>query len=429
MPQRKRKKIVNYNNKVSKAHHKNEFLKKFKYLINSCSGENIYSLIPRKEQDIIYAIRFYSIKVISEKGLEVPNSVIEVVKWALNLEMKRVKVKLNDMIPEMYIADWMTVGMTVITYKSILAEGLFPGVEKLMKALEDFPDYTDVVEAVWKSVFNCLLNIDCYISNSNSVQYWLEFAIEERPENTFCRQNLVILHGQKPETIQVLIDGNPRPATRLGFGVPNTGVDWVFLKASELNYDGPFTGLQLPVYFQSHALKRLYERLDSLTESMSHFLMNNSFKEAKIIFDHENRPLLECSIGGIKVGYFRIEIIDGIVLIKTFLFLTNNGTPEGLKLEKLTGLKKLDRKYLAIDKMSTFLSSNIGQDPDINKLLIDSGCESLVALYNDLSKVLKTPERDNLSEKIKKYLTPILPEQEALSLTPCMSSTCVSGGV
>ena len=52
-----------------------------------------------------------------------------------------------------------------------------------------------------------------------------------------------------------------------------------------------------------------------------------------------------------------MDIIEGKIVIRTFLFVTNNGTPEGKKLAQITGLQKLDKKYLALDKLSTFMTS------------------------------------------------------------------------
>jgi hypothetical protein len=41
---------------------------------------------------------------------------------------------------------------------------------------------------------------------------------------------------------------------------------------------------------------------------------------------------------------------EGKLVIRSFLFLTNDGTPEGWKLRALTGLAKRDKKYLEIEK-------------------------------------------------------------------------------
>jgi hypothetical protein len=105
-----------------------------------------------------------------------------------------------------------------------------------------------------------------------------------------------------------------------------------------------------------------------------------------------------------KAGYFRVDVIDGKIVIRTFLFVTNNGTPEGQRLGKITGLQKLDKKYLAIDKLSTFMTSDIGQNENIKKIFIDSGCQCLLDLYEQShSLATNTPKRFD-SELMLKYI-------------------------
>ena len=104
-----------------------------------------------------------------------------------------------------------------------------------------------------------------------------------------------------------------------------------------------------------------------------------------------------------KIGYFVANIVDGCVFIRTFLFITNTGTPEGKRLEKLTGLKKLDKKYLAIDRMSTFMNSDLAENPEIQKLLANSNCQSVIDLYY-VQKDIFTADKSASAEKILKYL-------------------------
>ncbi len=88
-----------------------------------------------------------------------------------------------------------------------------------------------------------------------------------------------------------------------------------------------------------------------------------------------------------KAGYFRFDVVGNIIVVKTFLFLTNSGTPEGDLLAKNTGLKVLDMKYLTIDKLSTFMSSDIANNVQINKIFTDAGCQSLFELYAKVADI------------------------------------------
>jgi hypothetical protein len=52
----------------------------------------------------------------------------------------------------------------------------------------------------------------------------------------------------------------------------------------------------------------------------------------------------------------------------------------------MTGLGKLDKKYLAIDKLSAFMSSDIRSNESVMQLLRKSGCECLLDLHQNLKK-------------------------------------------
>jgi hypothetical protein len=167
----------------------------------------------------------------------------------------------------------------------------------------------------------------------------------------------------------------------------------------------------MPVYIQSHAQQRLAERLDCLEQGYVEFFVYNSLKNLKYFKDKNGNPLIEYNYFGFKTGYLRADIHHGKIIIRTFLFLTNNGTPEGEKLNEFTGLSKLDHKYLNIDKLSTFMSADIRNNIEVKDIFVRAGCKSLfdidanfifdtkhgtnpVAAMN-LSKYIKMPETES----------------------------------
>lgn len=61
------------------------------------------------------------------------------------------------------------------------------------------------------------------------------------------------------------------------------------------------------------------------------------------------------------------------MVIRTFLFLTADDTPEGQILRELADFKKLDKKYRAIDKLSTFFSKDLRSNKLAKELFIEAG--------------------------------------------------------
>jgi hypothetical protein len=131
------------------------------------------------------------------------------------------------------------------------------------------------------------------------------------------------------------------------------------------------------VYVQSHALNRLAERLDGVEPGVLHFSIYSSLSEPKVSKSRSGFLMFKYEIFGNKAGYLLGEVVDDKIVIKTFLFLTNAGTPEADKLKAATGLMKEDIMYLDIDKLSTFVYSDIAGNDRIRQLFIDAGCESL----------------------------------------------------
>jgi hypothetical protein len=185
-----------------------------------------------------------------------------------------------------------------------------------------------------------------------------------------------------PEKKHVTIGDKTRPAARVGWPFANIGVQWASIKPASLGISNTFSELPLDVYIQAHALQRLSERIDSLPGCMAQQNLFFSLINVKSQKDIHGNILIEYRISDIKAGYLRADIINGIVLIRTFLFLTHDGTPESQKLKELYGLQRSDTGYFLLDKLSTFLASDIHQDEEAKKIFIQAGFGRLFDLYD-----------------------------------------------
>lgn len=107
---------------------------------------------------------------------------------------------------------------------------------------------------------------------------------------------------------------------------------------------------------------------------------------------------------GMKLGYFIVEAREGIVTIRTFLFLTNDGTPEGDKLRKHLGLAQEDKQYTGLDRLSTFLLSDIRKDQELCEVLHKTGCG--VLLDADLQRMARAGkvQQTRSAASIRRYL-------------------------
>ncbi|PRD56299.1 hypothetical protein [Sphingobacterium gobiense] len=167
------------------------------------------------------------------------------------------------------------------------------------------------------------------------------------------------------------------------------------VKPSQLGITDVENEIALPLYAQQHALDRFEERALFPRGYVQTFLGFIFSQDQPRTVVRKRHILLECCIGPFKVGYFVVSLHEDKWLIRTFLFLTNEGTPEGNKLKKLTQLERLDTKYLMLDRMHAFLTYDISGDRDLRKIFTKSGCESILEYADELNKnggELKSPE-------------------------------------
>lgn len=137
---------------------------------------------------------------------------------------------------------------------------------------------------------------------------------------------------------------------------------------------------ELKVCIQKHALDRLEDRIGVVT-GMMHFSVYVSMKGNHTINHPQgSSSLVEYQIHGKKLGYLVCSVHDEKIIIRTFLFLTNDGTPEGKKLFELSKLELLDKQYLGIDTLEGFIKFEIAEDPVLKELFTQTGCESLLNL-------------------------------------------------
>ena len=97
--------------------------------------------------------------------------------------------------------------------------------------------------------------------------------------------------------------------------------------------------------------------------------------------------LVEASDLGAKVGYFVAEVYPEFIFVKTFLFLTMQGTPEARCLRRKLGLSRSDIEYFKLDNFFTLACSDLGEDPELRRALAECGCDYLLDLSNPRKQV------------------------------------------
>ena len=130
------------------------------------------------------------------------------------------------------------------------------------------------------------------------------------------------------------------------------------------------TIVKLPVYVQNHALHRIRQRLDCMDNSYVNTVFSLSFMLPKFITASNGQRMIRAiDLSGKPVGYFPFLKQDGAILLLSFLPLSSPITPEGSVLYKELGIKIDDSKYIGLDKLSFYISTDFDTVPKLKQAL------------------------------------------------------------
>ena len=210
----------------------------------------------------------------------------------------------------------------------------------------------------------------------------------------------VSFRAANPRVRHIVDDGKPRRAYQACLPLGEHEILWHEWEASVL---GLSSGERLPVYVQSHAIDRLCSRLETRSElEFALFALLKSVESPRVVKRPFDVTWLEARTPlGRKVGYFLVKSVDGVALVKTFLFLTMEGTPESERLYSMLGARRDDIEYLELDKLATFLRPDVVNDKELAKIFGDCGCGQLLDIHDEAYS--DEPDRGDAKD-IKRYL-------------------------
>jgi|GEM_PF-6825254 len=236
--------------------------------------------------------------------------------------------------------------------------------------------------------------------------FWAVPTIRSLLDGRRCLQ--IEIGMASPQRIEVITRNHgPRVAFRCG-EMNGRGIQWLTWPATAV---GKKDCVQdFPVYIQKHAIDRVHERVSiPLQEGMARelwqfhvrFFMARSLAEPHYVRNNPNGMLIEYQFFGYRLGYFVAQLLSDKVVITTFLFLTMHGTPEAEMLRQKLRLTRPDIEHTFLDELSTFVCSDIRNDPILVHVIKECGCGSLV----ELGRHLVSGERlADFARELKKYL-------------------------
>jgi len=382
------------------AKHKRDYLSRLKMVCDKLVGPDWFELIPAVDLDIIYEKRYPSLTI-----KMAPGSVIDAARWQVYRET--LSTLLSD--PAFHIVEqniplktMLSEGLTLIHFVSMMAKNRFPRSEELRAVFKPFLITTNSYYGDISDQLATLL----FLMDVRNGNYREGFIHADRTQtnigNVQATANTIFVHSIKPIIDKVIIEGNKREIIAVNRFVPRGISLQVKFKPSAIGLQCD-TDETLPLYIQRHALQRLDERLGLQANNVHAHLFFSLFDQPVNYVLGNGCTLIEFNMYEYKVGYLVTILHDDKLVIRSFLFLTNDGTPEGRKLRALTGLAKRDKKYLEIDKLSTFTAYRIHEDEELSALFREAGCGSLLDAKSLQAIAAEyTPDRDKSA--LNKYI-------------------------
>ncbi|MBP1638774.1 MAG: hypothetical protein H6Q17_357 [Bacteroidetes bacterium] len=379
---------------------KNRFFSVFRTVCNEVGGEGVMELLNPLFLDVLYRFRMLDPKIVNGSYPGLTERDMCEIRKGFNRMIHLFTVQITEKLT-VTLFDYLTVVVSLQTYQKFDCKYNHEFNQR-MSAIMDPSIKTNGDHMICVVLEMLCLDLFDYSATIS----WGDFNYEHKKDKNQSFIPVFYLHGevQNPRTFNTS-DGK-RQAYRLSWfehigGPFGRKIDAGVLGLSDKQSDTP-----IDVYIQQHAINRMNERLDCLSKSEIYLMLDASFRSSIVLYTGDRRYLIEYRIFDSKIGYMLGEYVDGILLLKTFLFVTNNGTPEGRKLYELYGLGKLDKKYLMLDKLSSYIRSDIGNNEKLKSLFEQIGCAGLLNIEEDV-QMLAASRKGNAhldSNKILAYL-------------------------
>ena len=400
MSKQKRKQTSPQQLKQQEAESKKRFNQKIKEFFTILGQPELFAMLTPELLGKLYLFKISPPIVEFDLNINIEASEIKKVKDALYESLKLYPVTIENEAFELNCYDYLTTGLTIYMHlfydtteqlpvAKLIRERINPSIFNLFseKKIDDTISVFDLVISTGLSKLN---------GNFYSLTYDWKTVNKNHMATVFT------FHEIKNLKTDVAIDGIIRPVYRVGWAVRGQFIP-TSVNRDSLGLNPKHYPQEIEVYVQNHALNRLCERIDSIGEGILHMQLHACFLETITIKRHSDKYYIDFKIDNLyKVGYFVASIVDNKLIVKTFLLLTQEGTPEEQKLKQLTGLSRHDIQFLNLDKLSSFFDSTLYSDEKTRALFEEAGFKPILDCVTNYD--WKTNKKSTLADRLRKYL-------------------------
>lgn len=266
-------------------------------------------------------------------------------------------------------------------------------------------------DTVWTALKALISEIESALIIYNRMTKAMYYVAHDLARNEKGQRRVILtLRQQLADEIQVTLDGKSRPAFRCGAAHWPHEIDWCVWRSEIIGVAN--VNREYRIYSQWHVFDQLQDRLGAFCSDLgvlhewlwqSISLATTSPPRVSVKRDRfvTDTYWVDFLLYGHRVGYVVATLHDDTIILRTFLFLTMQGTPEQMRLHEAIGLTRSQRELLSLDSLDTFVLSDIQSDAVLSKLFEDCGCGHL---FRMLKEPLDECSVRKMAEQVKKHL-------------------------
>lgn len=372
------------------------FLKRLKAVSDLMFGKGFFEEIPKEHLGQLFENRYAPLKLEFAAGLLEKQVQVD---WQEDFKLKLDQFSIRVIEGNgLSLADFFRDGVLLVNYARFMAEQHSTPIMKTI--CEVYSGQSPLFIKALKQVVG-FVNTICVV-HSDIIKDSFVYDLSSTSILSASKgDNKIRIGRQKPSAMRLNRKGVFREFTSLCWSDMVGKLAPVTVSPAKLGFGKEFVG-EVSVWFQHHAAMRLTQRL-GIHNGATLYLLEEVFRDKHNELRLELGKLLPFSINRKKLGYLVTELMDDKLVIITFLFLTNDGTPEGKRLAELTRLQKMDKQYVGIDTLSGFRSLNVPSDPTLSKLFMEAGCGHLLNL-SDIGPILDPDVGSKDPQMLIRYL-------------------------
>jgi hypothetical protein len=232
------------------------------------------------------------------------------------------------------------------------------------------------------------------------------FSMDQQDTDAGRTVYVIRLRRCQPITSHVHVDGKRRkvwqcmgqPMAMGRFG--EQPLDRIAWRPADHGFDSSLESA--PVLVQGHALDEFDKRVGITDDSTILFdWIVVALRKPDVRKRNGTSLFVSFQFTKYRLGYFVVLWTGSEFLVRTFLFLTMDKTPEGDLLQRLFRTNRTGVEIMELDNLRAFLGTDVSEDPELASQLREAGCGHLLDLATNMQQDYpKSP----LADQIRLYL-------------------------